>query len=111
MRISIRTLVKELLENENLIVNYDERDDGGFYLSVRINEEALNTSDLSEIKKDKHTVYVPVEKSVEIVCPHCGSKNTKEMYGTATLPNDGKAQILTVHYICNDCMKEFDVEW
>lgn len=44
MRIDIRPLVKELLENENLIVNYNELNDGGFDLSVRINEEAVNTA-------------------------------------------------------------------
>ena len=107
MRIEVRPLVKELLENKNLIVNYNELNNGGFDLSVRINEEELNTV---EVKTDS-TVYVPSKDLSKRPCPHCGSKNTTEMYGTTTLPSNGKAQISTVHYICQDCMAEFDVEW
>lgn len=106
-RITIRSLVKELLENGNLIVNYNELNDGGFDLSVRINKEAVNT--LAKEKTDS-TVYVPVENLSKRPCPHCGSRNTKDLYGTATLPANGKAQILTAHFICQDCMTEFDVE-
>lgn len=119
-RITIRSLVKELLENENLIVNYIELNNGGFDLSVRIDEEAVNTAtkmnkildeQLAKLKKKTDsTVYVPVENMSKKRCPHCGSKNTKELYGTATLPTNGKAQILTAHFICQDCMTEFDVE-
>ena len=46
---NVRLLVKELLENEYLIVNYNESNDGGFDLSVRINEEKFNT--LEKINK------------------------------------------------------------
>lgn len=68
MRITIRELVKELLENDYLIVGYIELQDGGFDLSVRINEEKLNTSE----KIDKI-----LNEPVELTCPKCGSKNIK----------------------------------
>ena len=42
MTINVRPLVKELLENENLIVSYVELNNGGFDLSVRIDEDKLN---------------------------------------------------------------------
>lgn len=51
MRISIRSLVKELLEKDYLIVDYIELQDGGFDLSVRINEEELNKGILDEPAK------------------------------------------------------------
>lgn len=44
MEINIRNLVKELLENEYLKVSYNELENG-FDLSVRINEEKLNTTE------------------------------------------------------------------
>lgn len=49
MRINVRDLVKELLENENLKVNYNELNDGGFDLSVRINEEVVNMAEQEDI--------------------------------------------------------------
>ena len=121
MRINVRPLVKELLENENLIVSYSENENGEFDLSVRIDEKALNSiskeigtmldKPLVKPKEEKPDpiIYVPVTDLSEQPCPHCGSKNTKELYGTAALPADGKAQILTAHFICQDCMTEFDV--
>lgn len=42
MTINVRPLVKELLENKDLIVSYVELDNGGFDLSVRIDEEEAN---------------------------------------------------------------------
>lgn len=42
MKITIRDMVKELLENEYLLVEYRELPNGGFDLSVRIDEEKLN---------------------------------------------------------------------
>lgn len=42
MTTNARPFVKELLENENLIVSYVELNDGGFDLSVRIDEDNLN---------------------------------------------------------------------
>lgn len=68
MKITIRELVKELLEDKSLIVNYNEFQDGGFDLSVRVDEEKLNTSE--EIDKI-------LDEPVELTCPKCGSKNIK----------------------------------
>lgn len=90
MSINVRSLVKELLENKNLIVNYNELCDGGFDLSVRINEEELNSLE---------------EEKTNSTCPYCGSNNVQSMYGTTYL--DGINQ--RIHYICEDCHKEFDV--
>ncbi len=44
MTISIRELVKELLDNKYINVSYVEYpgDEGGFDLSVRVNKEELN---------------------------------------------------------------------
>lgn len=39
MEIRIRDLVKQLLDNEYLIVNYNECDSGGFDLSVRVRKD------------------------------------------------------------------------
>ena len=96
MSINVRPLVKELLENKYLIVNYNELNDGGFDLSVRINEEELNSLE---------------EEKTNSTCPYCGSTNAHYMYGTAymygtTSKNGSK---FSCHYICKDCLKEFDV--
>ena len=90
MRINVRNLVKELLENKNLIVNYNELNDGGFDLSVRINEELAGET-WYELKK--------------VDCPHCASTNVKVLYGTINTDNSH----YTKHYICEDCHKEFNV--
>lgn len=95
MRIDIRGLVKELLENKNLIVNYNELNDGGFDLSVRINEEAVNS--MSELTPER------------LACPYCGSNNVQCMYGITALSTNGNINKITRHYLCNDCHKEFDV--
>lgn len=91
MRINIRGLVKELLEDEKLIVNYNELSNGGFDLSVRINEEAVNSM---------------LKEKITITCPDCGSINVQHMYTNAAL--NGKT--ISTHYICNDCQKEFNVD-
>lgn len=52
-KISIRSLVKELLENENLIVCYNELYDGSFNLSVIIREEALTKSEEIEVQQNE----------------------------------------------------------
>lgn len=93
MRIDVRGLVKELLENKNLIVNYNELNDGGFDLSVRINEEEVNS--MSELTPEGLT------------CPYCGSTNVQYMYGITTLLTNGNQ--VTRHCLCKDCHKEFDV--
>ena len=62
MRISIRHLVKELLENDYLIVNYNELKDGGFDLSVRIDEEELNKGILDEPEKTNGITKECLEK-------------------------------------------------
>lgn len=109
MNIDIRTLVKELLEDENLIVSYNELNDGGFDLSVRINEEVLNrVEEKIDVSYDKGVVDYLKKASGKYIpthCPHCGSKNVQSMYGTINL--DGSGQL--THYICKDCQKEFEV--
>ena len=98
MKINIRELVKDLLENENLIVSYNELQDGGFDLSVRINEEKLNTSEkIDEI----------LDESTKIPCPRCGSKNIQSMYGTINIDGSGNL----THYICNNCREEFEIHY
>lgn len=110
MRINIRSLVKELLENENLIVNYNELNDGGFDLSVRINEELstsgyVNTDNDAELPSYKTSTNI-THNNNDIFCPNCGGSDVVVMYGKATL--DGKPT--ATHYICNKCHKEFDVK-
>lgn len=112
-RISIRGLVKELLENENLIVSYDELNDGGFDLSVRFDEEALNTfEEINKINKDSYDKgigeYVRTSgESIPITCPYCCSIDVQYMYGTALLSTERNE--VSRHYICKNCHKEFDV--
>lgn len=96
MKINVRGLVKELLENENLIVNYNELNNGGFDLSVRINEEAVNRAEI----KTESTIN-PIT-----TCPHCGSKNVQFMWGTALMTTN-KSE-LSHHYLCRNCLEEFD---
>ena len=62
MRIDIRGLVKELLENKNLIVNYNELNDGGFDLSVRINEEAVNSMPKEKSNYDINSTGLSISK-------------------------------------------------
>ena len=100
MRIDVRPLVKELLENENLIVNYNELNNGGFDLSVRINEEEKACCEPEKGKQNWEQEIV--------ICPHCGSNNIQYMYGTALVYTGNKNQF-TCHYLCKDCHKEFDV--
>lgn len=106
MRINIRNLVKELLEDQNLIVSYNELNDGGFDLSVRINEEEMN-----KVSYDKgigeYVRKVSTGESIPIKCPYCGSTNVQYMYGTASLSTEGNQ--ISRHYICKDCHKEFDI--
>lgn len=90
MSINVRLLVKELLENRNLIVNYNELYDGGFDLSVRINNEILNGVE---------------EEKINSTCPYCGSMRVKSLYGTINCDGSNKR----LHYICEDCHKEFDL--
>lgn len=109
MNINIRSVVKELLENEYLIVSYNELKNG-FDLSVRIDEEKLNTKLNTSEKIDNFMDELPHIDTAECpnmhyVCPHCYSKNIQAMYGTIKL--DGSNQ--STHYICEDCHKEFDI--
>lgn len=53
MEIRIRDLVKQLLDNEYLIVNYNENIDGGFDLSVRIDTQRLNEAKCGECSNEK----------------------------------------------------------
>ena len=114
-RISIRGLVKELLENESLIVSYSELNDGGFDLSVRFDEEAFNTlEEINKINKDsydkgvgEYVRKVSAREPISITCPYCGSIDVQYMYGTASLNTKGNQ--VSRHYICKDCHKEFDV--
>lgn len=102
MNINIRELVKKLLEDETLIVSYNELKNG-FDLSVRIDEEKLNTSE----KIDKI-----LNEPVELTCPKCGSKNIQSIYGTIKLDGLGKLDSSghLIHYICNNCQEEFEIQ-
>ena len=105
MKIDIRSLVKELLENECLIVSYNELKNG-FDLSVRIDEEKLNTAEKIDNFMDELPHIDTAEyPNIQYVCPHCYSKNIHCMYGTINL--DGSNH--RTHYICEDCHTEFDV--
>lgn len=101
MNINIRPVVKELLENKNLIVSYNELNDGSFDLSVRINEAMLNRAE-RKIDSVTDSIFNP-----KVSCPHCGSKNVQSMYGTINI--DGSGQVS--HYICNDCQEEFEIHY
>ena len=107
-RINIRSLVKELLEDKSLIVNYIELQDGGFDLSVRIDElnAKLKTSEEIDNFIDEPT-HIPTAEcpNIHYVCPYCYSKNIQSMYGTIKLDGSGDS----THYICEDCHKEFDI--
>lgn len=90
MRITIRDFVKELLENESLLVSYNELGNGGFDLSVRVNEELAGQACCEPEK---------------VACPYCSSTRVKSLYGTINCDGSNNR----IHYICEDCHKEFDV--
>lgn len=87
----------ELLKSEIRALNYYVSRSGEFNIDVAI----TMIDAIKEIAEGLKPCELKEDKSV--TCPNCYSHNVEMMFGTTTF--DGH----TMHYICEDCHKEFDV--